>query len=290
MSNSSTVGVIGLGLLGDALIDRLIIDGYLAFGHDIDPLRTTAITSRGVESCSAAADVFGKSRVVFLCLPTSDVVAATLDAVSAMLNHEHVVVDLTTGEPNETVQIANELESFGAAYIEARVCGSSDQLRQGKAALLLGGVHEQIESLDAVLRSISERTFYVGEVGCASRLKLVHNLILGLNRAALAEGLLFAKSLELDAGRALEILLQTPAASRAMETKGTKMVTGDYKPQATLAQHLKDVELILNEARESSALTPLSELHRELLRRAVELGFGDSDNSAIIEALRSKRE
>ena len=124
-------------------------------------------------------------------------------------------------------------------------------------------------------------------MGSASRFKLVHNLILGLNRAALAEGLAFAEALGFDASNALAILRETPATSAALEAKGEKMAKRDFNPpQARLSQHLKDVRLIRQLAEEIGAATPLSDAHQTLLKRAEALGLGESDNAAVIEALR----
>lgn len=113
-------------------------------------------------------------------------------------------------------------------------------------------------------------------------MKLVVNLVLGLNRAVLAEGLSFARSLGFDPAMALDVLRQSPAASTVMQTKGDKMVAGDFTPQARLRQHLKDVRLILAAA--GAAKTPLSEVHAQLLQELVDRGCGDEDNSAVIRA------
>ena len=113
-------------------------------------------------------------------------------------------------------------------------------------------------------------------------MKLVVNLVLGLNRAVLAEGLALAQSCGIDPAAALEVLKTTPAYSQAMDTKGPQMVRGDFAPVARLAQHLKDVRLIRELAQRHAARIPLSDLHEELLNRAVELGLGEADNSAII--------
>jgi 3-hydroxyisobutyrate dehydrogenase-like beta-hydroxyacid dehydrogenase len=134
---------------------------------------------------------------------------------------------------------------------------------------------------------LAAKRFHVGPVGAASRFKLVHNLILGLNRAALAEGLAFAEMLGFDAADAVEILRDTPATSGALVAKGGKMANADYEPpQARLAQHLKDVRLIRQLADAAGANTPLSAVHQSLLERAEALGLGDADNAAVIEALR----
>ena len=110
------------------------------------------------------------------------------------------------------------------------------------------------------------------------------NLVLGLNRAVLAEGLAFAKSIGVESRQALEVLKAGPAFSRVMETKGEKMLTGDFSPQARLVQHHKDVKLILDEASRANLELPLSILHEVLLARLVAAGDGDLDNSAILKA------
>src|SRR5262245_46949738 len=115
-------------------------------------------------------------------------------------------------------------------------------------------------------------------------MKLVLNLALGLNRAVLAEALGFAMSQGLDGWRALEILKEGPAYSRAMDTKGEKMLRGDFQPEARLSQHLKDVGLILETGARCGARLPLSALHREILEAVERDGFGGEDNSAVMRA------
>ena len=115
-------------------------------------------------------------------------------------------------------------------------------------------------------------------------MKLVVNLVLGLNRAVLAEGLSFAQATGVAPAKALEVLKASPAYSTVMDTKGEKMLTGDFTPQARLRQHLKDVNLILESAAASAANTPLSEWHAETLQALVDQGHGDDDNSSIIRA------
>ena len=115
-------------------------------------------------------------------------------------------------------------------------------------------------------------------------MKLIVNLALGLNRAVLAEALALAQACGFDLAATLEVLKATPAYSAAMDTKGPKMISGDFTPVARLAQHAKDVRLIRELAQRQGAITPLSDVHEELLQRAVELGLGDADNSAILRA------
>ena len=115
-------------------------------------------------------------------------------------------------------------------------------------------------------------------------------LVLGLNRAVLAEGLAFAQACGLDLNAVLEILRSGAAYSRAMDTKGRKMIEADFAPEAKLAQHLKDVHLILETSDRIGATTPLSHLHEELLSVLVQQGLGDDDNSCVIRAFPRRHE
>jgi 3-hydroxyisobutyrate dehydrogenase-like beta-hydroxyacid dehydrogenase len=135
-----------------------------------------------------------------------------------------------------------------------------------------------------LFRLCARQWFHVGPWGSGARTKLVVNLVLGLNRAALAEGLAFARACGLDLPAVLDVLRSGAAYSRAMDTKGRKMIEGDFAPEARLAQHLKDVRLILDAGRRSGATLPLSELHERLLAGQTDRGLGDLDNSAVIRA------
>ena len=115
-------------------------------------------------------------------------------------------------------------------------------------------------------------------------MKLVVNLVLGLNRAVLAEGLSFARRCGLNLDTVLEVLRNGAAYSRAMDTKGRKMIDGQFAPEARLAQHFKDVQLILDVGDSKQAVLPFSALHARLLADLVAYGLGECDNSAVIRA------
>lgn len=278
------VGLIGLGLLGAAIADRLLSAGFSIVGFDVEEACRRKLTQSGGEAADSAAAVLHSNSLVILSLPTSDTVAEVLNAAPLPSGLE--VLDTTTGDPNRAELHARRLAASHGRYIETNVAGSSQMTREGRAVLLVGADEPPSTAAENALAAIATRRFHVGGVGAGSRFKLVHNLLLGLHRAVLAEGLTFAESLGFSPERTLEILQQTPAASDIMPTKGPKMVAKDFTPQATLSQHLKDVHLILELAQQIGTPVPLSELHATLLRRAEQRGYGDQDNSAVIEAFR----
>jgi 3-hydroxyisobutyrate dehydrogenase-like beta-hydroxyacid dehydrogenase len=240
----------------------------------------------GGKAVDGAGDVFTKCETVLLSLPNSGVVAQVVSATGESIRPDALVIDTTTGDPQAAEAMGRQLAARGVRYLDATVAGSSEQARQGEVLVMVGGEESAFTAASAVLATFAADAFYVGPWGAGSRMKLVVNLVLGLNRAVLAEGLTLAEALGLDPQRALELLQASAAYSKVMDIKGQKMLDRDFQPQARLSQHLKDVRLILEAGGRTGAALPLSSLHRELLERAEVAGWGDADNSAVIEVFR----
>lgn len=281
------LGLIGLGLLGSALASRAIASGWTVSGYDLESARRDELASTGGHACHSAAEAASAGRFLLLVLPDDTIAGRVLSelADAAKLPPGSVVLDATTGAPEAAERLALELAARGATYLDTTVSGSSEQVRRGEALLMVGGPAEAVAQAHGLLAALAPRVFHTGAVGSAARMKLVTNLVLGLNRAALAEGIAFARALGVDPTEALEILSAGPAASRVMQSKGPKMLTADFSPQARLSQHLKDVRLMLDAASRTGQRLPFTETHREVLETAERLGLGALDNSAILRAI-----
>jgi 3-hydroxyisobutyrate dehydrogenase-like beta-hydroxyacid dehydrogenase len=262
----------------------LIGGAFDVLGYDRDPARREALLRAGAQAAASAGAVLSACPRVLLSLPDLDVVAAVLRAEAAALRPGQVLVDTTTGAPPQAERLGAELAGRGVAYLDATVSGSSAQVRRAEVTLLVGGPADAFAACRDLFDCFARAAYHVGPRGSGAKLKLVSNLVLGLNRAALAEGLAFAAALGLDAARALALLRDSMAYSRVMDSKGEKMVRGDFEPQARLAQHLKDVRLLLAAAEAAGLPLPLSRAHRRLLEAAEAAGYGALDNSAIIRA------
>lgn len=277
------VGIVGLGLVGSALAERLLAGDWKVSGYDLQASQNAVLEELGGESLTSAIEVARSCDTILLSLPTSDIAAAVVDEIKPHLAGT-IVLDTTTGQPDAMAKMGQHLAKIGCDYLDATIAGSSSQVRSGDCVVMLGGDDAAVSRSADLLAGFSKQWFHLGSWGSGARMKLVVNLVLGLNRAVLAEGLSFAKSIGVDQRRALEVLTAGPAFSRVMETKGEKMLTGDFQPQARLAQHHKDLKLILEEAARAGVNLPLSSLHDELLARLIAEGDGDLDNSAIIKA------
>ena len=221
---------------------------------------------------------------VIISLYTTEVVEQVIEQLKTGLRAGLRLLDTTTGEPEQTAALGARLRQLGVGYLDAPISGSSEQTRRGEATVMVGGERSDFEACDDLWPILGQKTSYCGPCGSAAKMKLVSNLVLGLNRAALAEGLSFGSAIGLDPQAVLDVLRGSMAASRIMDTKGRKMIERDYAVQARLTQHLKDVRLILDAAHRAGLSLPLSAAHAGLLEKAEAAGFGAVDNSAVIEA------
>ncbi len=283
----SRVGIIGLGLLGSAIAERLLAAKIDLLGWDIAADRRENFRNLGGQVAQSAREVAHCDRVM-LSLPNSEVVRSVVDDLRPVVKPNTLLIDTTTGDPALTERLGRELADRSIGYVDATVAGSSEQARQGDVIVMAGGTRRQFDTCADIFAAFARRAYHVGDCGSGSRMKLVVNLVLGLNRAVLGEGLLLAAAADVDLAAALEILRDSAAYSTVMDTKGEKMISEDFATQARLAQHLKDVELILDLAARNEVHLPFSNIHQRLLKKAVELGFADADNSAIIKALQAK--
>lgn len=285
MNVDKRVGVIGLGLMGTAITERLLEHGYAVSVWNRSPEKAEPLKKLGA---AWSDNPLAENRRVIVSLYSSDIVADVIERMSSGLRAGQFIIDTTTGEPADAAALSQRLSERGVNYLDAPISGSSEQTRRGEATVMVGGEPAHFDACADLWPILGGRVFHIGGCGSAAKMKLVTNLVLGLNRAALAEGLSYAEAIGIRPASALEVLQGSAAYSKTMETKGRKMLDGNFDAQAKLSQHLKDVRLILDSAAQAGQPLPLSQTHARLLEQAESAGFGELDNSAIINVYRRR--
>lgn len=280
-----TLGLIGVGLLGSALAERALAAGFTVIGYDIAAECRSQLQKLGGTAASSAAEVAERCTRILLSLPHEEISGEVLDSICSHFAPGSIVLDATTGDAEFAAMRGATLDQQQVHYLDATVSGSSVQVRQGEALLMVGGSAASFDACRDLFAAFAKQAIHTGPCGSGAKMKLVTNLVLGLNRAALAEGLVFAETLGLSLEQTLTILRASMAYSKAMDTKGEKMLTGDYSVQARLSQHHKDVGLILRAAERAGQTLPMSQRHQELLAFAETQGLGSLDNSAVMKAI-----
>ncbi len=288
-----TIGLVGIGLVGTALAENLLAAGFEVLGFARSAASREALARRGGRQAASARAIGEAVERVILSLPDSPIVEAVVLGPEGLLAGSarvRMILDTTTGDPERSEALAARLAGRGIHLLDAPISGSSQQIRERQGVFLIGGERGAYEDCLDLIRALAERHYHLGGPGAGARAKLATNLILGLNRLALAEGLVFAEGLGLDLEAFLALLKVTPAYSCAVDVKGQKMLRGDFTPQSKVSQHHKDVKIILGYAERLGLDLPLARVHEAILARGIAAGEGDLDTSAVIRQLRAQRQ
>jgi 3-hydroxyisobutyrate dehydrogenase-like beta-hydroxyacid dehydrogenase len=284
------IGVVGLGLMGTAITKRLRGAGFTVLGYDVDAKKMDAFAALGGRPASALADMARACHIVVLAVFTTDQVEAVVEALLAShpAGRPLTLVCTSTVDPDRIAALARRLPADRMRLVEAPVSGSSEQTARGEALGLIGGEPAAIEAAAPVLDAICPRRHHLGAAGNGGRAKLAINLILDINRAGLAEGLVFAERVGLDPAAFLKVARESAAYSQIMDVKGDKMVTGDFSAHGRITQTLKDILLTLEQAARSGQQLPLGAVYADLIKGCVAHGEAEWDNSAVIQEIRRR--
>lgn len=283
---TETVGIVGVGLVGIELARHLVARGFRVAGYDVDPARLALLEAAGGTAARSPAGVAAQASRVVLALLDTDVTIAVVEGEGGLLAAPappRWVVDTGTGDPAKFAALAARAASRGTRMLDATLSGSSGQIARRQAVVMVGADAADFEACADLLHAFGDRVFRLGPPGAGMKAKLASNVILGLNRLALAEGLALAGALGLDLPAFLAMAKASPAYSVAMDVKGERMLAGRYgEPDSRIRQHLKDLDLILAAGCAAGVRLPASAAHRALLAEAVSAGDGDLDNAAVL--------
>jgi len=291
-ASSAPVGVVGLGLMGEVYARRLIDAGVPVTGFDIDPARSARLADIGGRPAPSIADLARPARCIILAVFSTDQVEDVIEKELLPALGEgsgKIVLCMSTCDPDRVAALASRVIPRGIRYLDVPVSGTSDQVRRGDGVALIGGDASIADEVGDVFDALFARRFHVGKVGDGGRAKLAVNLILGLNRLALAEGLVFAERLGLDPAAFLDVARGSASYSQVMETKGPKMVRGDFSAEGRVKQTLKDVHLMLDQAAAVGQKLSVLGVHADVLEACVRAGEAELDNSAVIKEIRRRK-
>jgi len=292
-----TVGLIGAGLMGSAIAQRLVGAGNEVLAYDVDAQKRSAIGAVGAIPQASLGAVISRCEISVICVFSTAQVAAVIEgpggALETMAGAERgarVFIVTSTCDPDELAALASRVEPRGAHVLEVPISGTSRQVAQGDGVGLVGGERAVLEKAAPVLDAFLKIRHDLGAVGNGSRAKLAVNLILGLNRAALAEGLVFAGQLRLDPVAFLDVARGSAAYSQVMDVKGQLMARREFQPpQSRVDQSLKDFNLMLSQARVAGQELPFATVYARMLEDCVAHGEAEWDNAAIAEAIARRR-
>lgn len=194
---TKTVGVIGLGLMGSALSKRLLDAGFTVVGFDVDAAKRSALAKLGGEPMEAISDVAARCSQALIAVMTMAQVEQVVEGPGGLIEAgdpkvRRIAMCTSTCDPAGIEALTARASKHGLAFLDTPVSGTSQQVLRGDGYGMIAGDKAAAEAAEPVLAAVYPRHQFVGPSGAATKTKLAVNHILGLNRVALAEGLVFA--------------------------------------------------------------------------------------------------
>lgn len=284
----TTVGIVGLGLLGSAVASRLLKAGHAVVGFDVLQARVDALTALGGNAAPSPAGVAQSAEAVCTILPSlaaAETAVLGRDGIVSGARPGLTVIQMSTISPTLTERLAREVSAKGQGFLDCPVSGTSAMVERGDGIFFVGGERALYDHWRPVLESVLPRAVLVGRVGQAMTLKLVANLLVALHSAAAAEALTLARKAGLDLDIALDVLNSSAATSAMLKVRGPMILRGEFPAQMKLDLFMKDIHLMQEAAAAVGAPLPFTDLAERLYAAAQAAGHGGEDLAVVVTAL-----
>ena len=282
------VALLGLGRMGHLMAARLLAAGFPLTVWNRSAERGDDLVAQGARRAKTPADAVYEAEVVLTMLadpPALEQVLAAPDGVLKTLRRSALLIDCSTVGPAAARAAAAQCATRGATYVDAPVLGSVPAAEQGTLTIFAGGTAPDVERARTVLTHLGKQIIHTGDVGSASSLKLVMNLLVGGQTELMAEAFLLAER----AGLSREIVAQSLTGSVLNSAfvgyKAPQLLERKFNPLFTTALLLKDIDLALELARAHGLELPGVRAVRDAYGSSAAAGRGDDDFSAVIAAL-----
>ncbi|MDA8202468.1 MAG: NAD(P)-binding domain-containing protein [Chloroflexi bacterium] len=283
-SRSSTVGFIGLGIMGRPMALNLLGAGRQLVVHSRSQTPVDAVVRAGARRARSPAEVARAASIVITMLPDTpdlETVVYGSDGVLAGSQRGDLLVDMSTVDPLTTRQIAADFEARGVGYVDAPVSGGERGAIDGTLSIMAGGSEADVRRAQPLFDVLGSRTVHVGEVGAGQIAKAANQIVVGVTIEAVAEALALAAAAGVDPAKVRQALLGGFAASRVLEVHGQRMLDGAFSPGFRARLHLKDARIASSVAGQLGLSAPALRIVEEELARLVADGQGDLDHSAL---------
>jgi 3-hydroxyisobutyrate dehydrogenase len=281
------VGFIGLGYLGKTIAKRLISEGVdlVVWNRTLEKA-----SDLGVRIVTSPVELIKEVNVVFLNLFDSYAVESVLFGEHGFIKHnlhDKIIIDTTTNHFQKVVEFHQKLSADGACYLEAPVLGSVVPASQGNLTVLVSGDKAAYEQVKTYIEKIGKTIFYLADIGLATKMKLINNLLLGVFMASIAEATVFAESAGIDKETALSIFASGAGNSMVLNAKREKILKEDFSTHFSSALIHKDLHYLQDFARTLRRPLFTGSIVKELFGLTFRENMETLDFSAVYKVLKN---
>src|SRR5262245_16924959 len=283
-----SVGFIGLGNMGQPMALNLVKHGFPLVVHDIVRARIEPLAARGAKVVDSAAQVAAAAERTIVMVETTtqaETVIAGDHGVIRSAGRGHIVISMSTIDPFAARRLADQLAARGIAMLDAPVSGGTTRAASGELSVIAGGAAETFEACRDLFKAMGTKLFHVGPLGQGLAMKLVNNMLIQVNRVAVAEALVLGVKAGLDPNTIYEVVRVSTGTSFAFETGVPKILARDFTPGGTVDITFKDQELETSFAKQLGVPLLLANVTQQLYQMARAAGLNKEDGLAVVKVL-----
>ncbi|HEY4724663.1 MAG TPA: 2-hydroxy-3-oxopropionate reductase [Actinomycetota bacterium] len=282
----TTVGFIGLGIMGGPMAANLVKAGFDVIGYNRGPEPTRRLVEQGGRGADSLAEAVRDADVVVTMLPdSSDVEAVALgeDGIYAHAKPGTLHLDMSSIRPDVATQVAEAGKERGIRVLDAPVSGGEQGAIDATLSIMAGGDPNDFADARPVLEAVGRTVVHVGPVGAGQTVKAANQLIVAGTIELVAEAIVFLEAYGVDMEAAIKVLAGGLAGNAILERKAPGMLARDFTPGFRIELHHKDMGIVTSAAREAGVVIPLGAVVAQLIASLKAQGDGGLDHSALLK-------
>jgi 3-hydroxyisobutyrate dehydrogenase len=285
-ANDRKIAFIGLGVMGAGMASRLAENGHDITVYNRTRSKADEVGELGAKVANTPADAAKDADVVMISLADQNVVSKVVfdeDGIFETLGEGSYVLDMSTVTPEFARELNDKAREAGYRHLDTCVLGNPMHARQGELRVMAGGDEADFKAVEPLLEAVGKEVTYLGEAGMGATMKLVLNMLMGVQMPALAEAVVFGERAGLDREKILEMISKSGYSSPVMSFRCAIMGARNFEFAAfKLGLMRKDMMLVLGESQKLGVPMPVSESAYAMLTAAQQQGLGDLDVAAIL--------
>jgi 3-hydroxyisobutyrate dehydrogenase len=285
-ANDRKIAFIGLGVMGAGMASRLAENGHDITVYNRTRSKADEVGELGAKVANTPADAAKDADVVMISLADQNVVSKVVfdeDGIFETLGEGSYVLDMSTVTPEFARELNGRAREAGYKHLDTCVLGNPMHAREGELRVMAGGDEADFKAVEPLLEAVGKEVTYLGEAGMGATMKLVLNMLMGVQMPALAEAVVFGERAGLDREKILEMISKSGYSSPVMSFRCVIMGQRNFEFAAfKLGLMRKDMMLVLGESQKLGVPMPVSESAYAMLTAAQQQGLGDLDVAAIL--------
>ena len=282
----TTIGFIGLGIMGAPMAANLVAAGYEVIGYNRSQPAVDSLVERGGRGATTIAEAVQSADVVITMLPDSpDVEAVALgpDGILAHAKPGVLYIDNSSIAPAAARKVIDAAAQAGVHALDAPVSGGEQAAIEGTLSIMVGGAPEHFAAARPILDVIGSTVVHVGPAGSGSTVKAANQLIVAGTIQLVAEAVVFLEAYDVDTEAAVRVLAGGLAGNRILDRKAAGMIERTFVPGFRVDLHHKDLGILLDAARAAGVVTPAGALVAQLMASLRARGDGNLDHTALLK-------